>query len=128
MAKFRSPTIAQVQVFVDCLRQHANGKDNAKRGAKLALLLGFKRHADRQLRALKQAAINANILVCSGNDGYWLPRSRAEADETIGRVKSQAFAMMHEARAIEKLCDKQFGKPETVSAGPTPQAQRLFEL
>lgn len=86
------------------------GLDNALTARDLAPLLELEpAHADRHLRALVESAIiDHGLLVCTGNPGYWRPRSREEAAPSVGWKKSQAIRMLERVRAEDKLLDQHF--------------------
>ena len=108
-------TEAQVRTFVEHLRAHAYGRDNAQTALQVSLALGLGRRAsgrivdgDRICRALANAARKAGQPVCSGNNGYWLPASPEEAEETIGRLQSQGVDMLAVADDLRRAVAMQF--------------------
>lgn len=105
------------------------GLDNALTARDLAPLLELDpAHADRHLRALVESAIiDHGLLVCTGNPGYWRPRSREEAAPSVGWKKSQAIRMLERVRAEDKLLDQQFsndctGEVSSPQTDPAPFA------
>ncbi len=100
-------TAALVRRFYNALPL---GKANAVVARHLAPLLELEpAHADRTLRALAESAvIEYDLLVSTGNAGYYRPASRAEAEESIGWKASQAARMFQRVRAEQKLIEAAF--------------------
>jgi hypothetical protein len=119
-------TVDQVQSFVEWLRTNAFGRDNAKTALQVSVALELGRRAsgrivdgDRICRALANAARKSGQPVCSGNNGYWLPASPEEADETIGRLKSQGADMLAVANDLSRAVASQFNvKPKRRGISP----------
>jgi hypothetical protein len=117
-----APTIApeQVQMLYTCLQRHAQGRANAKTARWLVANLGMnKATGDRLLRAIANAATENGLLICTGNAGYWLPDSLAEAEETIGRLHSQGVQMLERAKEMRALVDRHFTALRPNAAGET---------
>lgn len=102
------PDQSSLEAFCACLTQHAYGRTNAKTARQLCRLLGLSTDGDRTLRALANAATDAGQLICTGNDGYWLPADPSEAEETIGRLQSQGVQMLERARQLRTLVERHF--------------------
>lgn len=100
----------QLNVFVAHLREHAQGRAQAKTARQLSRALGLGKNGDRILRALAHAATEAGVVVCTGNSGYWYPETQAEAEETIGRLYSQGAEMIRRANALRELVSRQFAQ------------------
>lgn len=98
----------QVSRFVAHLQEHALGRANAQTARQLSRSLHLGPNGDRLLRALAHAATEAGIVVCTGNSGYWLPETQAEAEETIGRLYSQGTEMIRRANALRALVSRRF--------------------
>ncbi len=120
MTTDRAPRITadQVKAFFEWLRQNAYGRDNAKKALVVSLALGLGRRVgdkivdgDRVCRALANAARKSGLLVCSGNIGYWLPASAEEAQDTIGRLRSQGADMLTTADLLSRQVARQFNVP-----------------
>lgn len=99
---------AQVKRFIAHLTEHARGRAHAKTAKEISRALGLGVHGDRILRALAHHATDDGIVVCTGNAGYWLPETEAEAEETIGRLRSQGVDMLQRADTLSKLVHQQF--------------------
>ena len=104
------PTFTQehIQIFVDYLTTHAQGRGNAKTSRHIIAALALGKHGDRILRALAHAATESGHLICTGNDGYWLPATADEAEETIGRLHSQGQEMLRRAQSLRTLVHQKF--------------------
>lgn len=104
----------------DWLAHHAVGVARAKRATAIQRELGFN---DRYVRLLAKTALEQGHLVCTGNAGYFVPANREECQETIGRLRSQAFEMLDRAKRLEREADDHF------DTEPAPQRSRtpLFD-
>lgn len=103
-----APNAAELERFYNAL---PHGRDQALTARELSARLGLsERHGDRVLRNLAQHATDAGYLVCTSNAGYYRPASADEAQETIGRLRSQAAHMSDRARRMQGLMDRLFGQ------------------
>jgi hypothetical protein len=101
-------TSPQIESLYDYLKAHANGLSNAKTARHLAAALHLGKNGDRVLRALANAATASGLLICTGNEGYWLPATQAEAEETIGRIASQGAKMLQRANELRALVAQKY--------------------
>jgi hypothetical protein len=106
--------------FVAYLRIHARGEDRAITAAKLCPALGLPPTAQsrRHLRAAAHHAVESGTLVCSGQNGYWIPASEDEARGTAARLRSEAHEMLKRADETERLAERAFALGRTL---PAPQ-------
>lgn len=101
-----APEASEVAAFYAAL---GNGRANASTAGQVASRMGLAgQHADRHLRLLAQHAVEAGMLVCSSNSGYYRPATMAEAQESIRRIASQGALMCARARHMQSLADKLF--------------------
>lgn len=122
-------TPKQVESFHAYLQTHAQGRANAKTARQLAHALHLGRNGDRLLRALAQKATARGLLVCTGNEGYWLPTTPEEAEATIGRIASQGQKMLQRAQELRALVAKQFAvTPSRTSRRSVDPHQLRFTL
>lgn len=105
--------VAALGRVVDYLKAHAVGKRNAKQARTIqdALITGAN-PADmldaRYLRLLVNHGLDAGVLICSTQRGYYLPANRAEADETIEWLKAEAAHRTQRAIRTAQLADELF--------------------
>lgn len=104
----KSPTTDEVIAFYDYLTTHACGRDNAITARDLTNVLELGPEGPRKCRQMIHAANEADLLICSGNDGYFIPTSSEEARETVGRLRSEAYEMINRAGILDALIDQHF--------------------
>lgn len=100
-----TPDSDDLDRLVDILRAVAVGRQHAKTARQLRAF-GFP--SDRHLRALVHRATDRGDLICADNAGYFVPASADEAQETIGRLRSQAIHMHCRASRLQALVDQVF--------------------
>lgn len=103
--------------FVAHLRVYARGEANAITAVALCPALGLPATAQsrRHFRAATHWAIESGTLVCSGQSGYWIPATEAEARGTAARLRSEAREMEQRAKATERLAARWFGPPDLLA-------------
>lgn len=99
-----SAPVLEVNRLIEVLAKSAQGRARALTARQLKDH-GF---SDRELRALAHEAATAGVLVCADNAGYFLPASREEVAECIGRLRSQGQEMLARACTLERLAFRQF--------------------
>lgn len=100
------PSSAELAAFYEAL---GIGRANARTAQQIATAMNIPgRDADRYLRNLAQHSVQAGLIVCSGNAGYWRPATAKEVYETIGRLRSQGLLMLERARHLQALADVEF--------------------
>jgi len=99
-------TPQDVQRFTDLIKREARGRNNALYAYDLKKRLGF---SPRTCRALANEANRLGTLIVGTNAGYFIPANRAEADESIGRLRSQGQKMSERAEQQENLAREKFG-------------------
>jgi len=102
-----------VEQFYQHLRCHAVGRINAIPARDLVEALDLGESGDRILRALAHEANEQGLLVCTGNDGYYIPTSPDEVSETTGRLRSQAVKMIQRANHLEEIARQHFQRQAT---------------
>jgi len=102
-----------VEKFYQHLRSHAVGRINAIPARDLVEALDLGESGDRILRALAHEANEQGFLVCSGNEGYYIPTSPDEVNETTGRLRSQAVKMIQRADHLEEIARRHFQRQAT---------------
>lgn len=114
--------VAALARVVEYLKAHAVGKRNAKQARTIqdALITGSN-PADmldaRYLRLLVNQGLDAGVLICSTQKGYYLPANRAEADETIAWLKSEAAHRTQRAIRTAQLADELFSTDQLLEGG-----------
>lgn len=99
------------------LSKNAVGVAQAKRATAIKRELGYD---DRYVRLLAKTALEHGHLVCTGNAGYFVPANRVECQETIGRLRSQAFEMLDRAKRLEREADDHFDSEPEPRPSRTP--------
>lgn len=116
----RAPRITTEQVnrLVAYLSEHAFDRRHARTWRLIASDLRLGKNADREIRALANAANESGHLICTGNSGYWLATGPDDIRETAGRLRSQAQKMLRRAAEIERQGAIKFDiAPAVPSAG-----------
>lgn len=103
--------------FVRHLRIYARGEGQAITAVELCPALGLKPNGQgrRHLRACVHHAIESGELVASGQNGYWIPATEAEARGSAARLRSEAREMEQRAQATERLAARMFAPQDLFS-------------
>lgn len=108
--------------FVEAL---GRGRSRARVAKALAAVLGFN---DRLCRRLAHEAATRGVLICADDAGYYRPASRDEVDETVRRLRAQAFEMLSRAGALNRLADREFGKRDHAAADQSPASAAIDRI
>jgi len=121
-------TPAAAKALYEYLQRHANGKANARRAQQLMREMNLGANGDRWLRAAVNVAAQNGLLICTGNEGYFIPASFEELEETMQRMSSQIAQMSKRLALMRQLAQRQFHfQIPTRQPAPTPEGQlRIF--
>lgn len=107
-----APPTSEVQRFAAVVPV---GRANALTAAELCRRLGYvdaqgepTESHKRRLRLLARHAVDAEILVCGDDAGYFIPATADEPAEMIARFESQMALMGERLRKVRALIDRQF--------------------
>lgn len=105
-----TPDLELSDRFVRYLRGFAVGEKQAQTAVTICTALGLEPTETnrRTLRACSQHLNQAGVLVCSGQSGYFVPSTPAEATASARRWRSDARELSKRADRLERLARDAF--------------------
>jgi len=101
-------TADRAKALYDYLHVHAFGTANARRAQQIVRDLHLGANGDRWLRAAVNVAAKNGLLICTGNEGYFIPASFEELEETMQRMSGQIAQMSKRLALMRELAQRQF--------------------
>lgn len=125
--KPRTPSTAAVEYFFNYLLKNAHGTAKARTARELLLDPDFCEALDlatdgpRKLRALANEANNQGYPICAGNTGYFIPLAPEEANECLGRLRSESLDILERAKHLQHAINDYFTRQERQAFEPAEQ-------
>ena len=89
------------------------GRSKALTGRVIARLLDGRNHSDDRMVRLAISELrerdDLNVVIVSGNEGFWIAESQEECDRCIARLSAKATSLLAVVRAMERGARRVYG-------------------